>query len=45
MPFILLLCSLREHQQKVCIMLGRFWHVWASGNGSLSEENLKQKSF
>ena len=25
MPSILVLCSLKEHRQNVCIMLSRFW--------------------
>ena len=45
MPSIPLLCSLKEQQQKVCIMLSRFRLAMTSGDGGLSEENLQQKSF
>ena len=42
MPSIPVLCSLREHQQKVCIMLSRFWQF--SRDGGCSEfKTVKRK--
>ena len=42
MPSIPVLCSLREHQQKVCIMLSRFWQF--SRDGGWSEfKTVKRK--
>ena len=48
MPFIPLLCSLREHQQKVWIMLNRFWavqgiEVWVKWK--ICNKNLFLKKF
>ena len=45
MSSIPLLCSLREHQQKVCIMLSRFWHTMAVQGMEVERRKFTTKAF